>query len=279
MLIESNVLSMKGLLTLVLLILVFIFDLLAPLGIAAGTPYGIVVLSTLWVKKNSITYATATLCILLTIAGFFLSSDIANSIDTVLINRLLAIIIIISSSFLVIERKNAEEKIKTLYILSSTDHLTQVKNKLSFSRNLRKEIIRSKRYKRNLFLAIIDIDNFKNINDSYGHTQGDATIKKISNEIIASIRESDTLYRIGGDEFAIIFVETNTNDATIIGNKICNRVANTISIERINVTLSIGISSFDFNKSESNEESLFKRADKALYLSKNKGRNNVSIVK
>jgi len=278
MLIKETVITAQGLLTFALLLLVFIFDLAAPLGVAAATPYGIVLLSTLWIKNNKITYVIAILSILLTVAGYYLSPDPVSSINTVLINRFLAIVIIISSTFLVIQRKNASYKIKKLAFLSSTDHLTQVRNRFAFDRKLHSETTRSKRYKRHLSLAILDIDNFKNVNDTYGHDQGDFTIKKVCNQIIASIRQSDILYRVGGDEFAIIFIETNIKDAEIIGNKICKRIMRTVTVGEDKVTLSIGISSFNFDDDNDNddEESLFKRADDALYSSKNNGRNRVS---
>lgn len=276
MLIKETVITAQGLLTFALLLLVFIFDLAAPLGVAAATPYGIVLLSTLWIKKNKVTYTIAILSVLLTITGYYFSPEPVSSVNTVLINRFLAVIIIISSTFLVIQRKNASYKIKKLSVLSSTDHLTQVKNRFAFDRKLQNETSRSKRYKRHLSLAILDIDNFKSVNDTYGHDQGDYTIKKVCNEIIASIRQSDILYRIGGDEFAVIFIETNINDAKIIGNKICKRIMHTVTVGEDRVTLSIGISSLNYDDNNDDEEGLFKRADNALYLSKNNGRNLVS---
>ncbi len=260
------------------LLVVFAFDLMSPLGIAAGTPYGLVVLCTLWVKRVYITYAIAALSILLTIAGFYLSVETAGSMNAVIINRILAIIIIVSSAFLVIQRKNADRKIAHLSILSTTDHLTQVKNRLSFDDEIHSEAERSKRYKRPFSLMLIDVDDFKKVNDSYGHDQGDYAIKRICNEIIASIRQSDSLYRIGGDEFAIILVETNVDKAKMIGENIRKRIAKTVVVGNDKITVSIGISSFDYNNDKEDEEKLFKRADNALYASKNHGRNRVSVI-
>ena len=262
----------------VLLLAVFVFDLMSPLGIAAGTPYGIVVLCTLWVKRVYITYAVAVLSIILTILGFYFSAETTGSMNAVVINRILAIIIIVSSAFLVIQRKNADRKIAHLSILSTTDHLTQVKNRLSFDEEIHSEVARSKRYKRPFSLMLIDVDNFKKINDTYGHDQGDYAIKRICNEILASIRQSDSLYRIGGDEFAIIFVETNIDKAQIIGENIRKRIAKTVVVGHDKVTISIGISSFDFNNESEDEEKLFKRTDNALYESKNHGRNRLSVI-
>jgi len=260
------------------LLAVFVFDLMSPLGIAAGTPYGLVVLCTLWVKRVYITYVITVLSVLLTILGFYLSAETTGSMNAVIINRILAIIIIVSSAFLVIQRKNADRKIEQLSILSTTDHLTQVKNRLSFDDEIHSEVERSKRYKRPFSLALIDIDNFKKVNDNYGHAQGDYVIKRICNEITVSIRQSDSLYRIGGDEFAIILVETNIDKARIISENIRKQILKTVVVGSDKITVSIGISSFDYNNDKEDEEKLFKRADNALYESKNHGRNRVSVI-
>ncbi len=261
-----------------MLMAVFVFDLMTPPGVAAGTPYGIVVLCTLWIKRIQVTYVVAVLGILLTILGFYLSPEIVSSMTAVLINRTLAVIIITSSAFLVIQRKNADKKIAKLSILSTTDHLTQVKNRLSFDRKLQHEVTRGRRYKRHFSLALVDIDDFKTINDTYGHDQGDHAIKRVCNEMIASVRQSDMLYRIGGDEFAFIFVETDIDKARVIGENICKRIEKNVVMGLDNITISIGISSFDFDDENDDEEKLFKRADDALYLSKERGRNRVSII-
>jgi len=275
MLTKDNMLNM---LILVLILAVFIFDVMAPLGIAAGTPYGIVVLCTLWVKKTYITYIVAASGVLLTVLGFYLSPETVSSIDAVIINRILAVIIITSSAFLVIQRKNADKKIERLSILSTTDHLTQTKNRFSFDSDIHHEAARSKRYKRPFSLALIDVDNFKKINDTYGHDQGDRAIKRVCNEIIASVRRSDSLYRIGGDEFAIIFVETDIDKAKVVGENIRKRIAQTVAVGQDKLTISIGISTFNYDDENEDEEKLFKRTDNALYASKDQGRNRVSAI-
>ncbi|VAW96547.1 hypothetical protein MNBD_GAMMA23-1800, partial [hydrothermal vent metagenome] len=112
----------------------------------------------------------------------------------------------------------------------------------------------------------------------YGHDQGDYAIKRICNEIIVSIRQSDSLYRIGGDEFAIILVETNISKARTIGENIRKRIEKVVAVGQDKITISIGISSFDFNNESEDEEKLFKRTDNALYESKNHGRNRVSVI-
>ncbi len=251
------------------------FDLVSPLGVAAGTPYGLVVFATIWTKRVNETYLVAIGGILFTILGYFLSPSIISEMNAVIFNRILAIIIIIASALLVIRHKKAHKHIEDLNILSTTDALTGVKNRLAFDRIMKEEVVRDIRYKRDLSLAIIDIDNLKNINDTFGHDRGDRIIKGVANEIKNAVRKTDPVCRLGGDEFAIIFIETDIEKAKTIVEKICNRISQNLILEATKVTVSIGIAKLDDND---NTATLYKRADEALYLSKKQGRNMVTTV-
>jgi len=250
-------------------------DLISPLGVAAGTPYGLVVFATLWTKRISETYLVAITGILFTILGFFLSPDIIGTMHAVIINRVLAIVIIILSAILVIQRKKADIHIKNLNIQTITDPLTGVKNRLAFDQIMEEEIVRDIRYKRNLSLAILDIDFLKNINDTFGHNRGDDIIKNVAHEISCTVRQTDSICRLGGDEFAIIFIETDLEKAKRVGENICKRISQIHILGTTKVTVSIGIAKLDTND---NKDTLYKRADEALYLSKKQGRNIVSTV-
>ncbi len=251
------------------------FDLVSPLGVAAGTPYGLVVFATIWTKRVNETYLVAIGGILFTILGYFLSPSIISEMNAVIFNRILAIIIIIASALLVIRHKKAHKHIEDLNILSTTDALTGVKNRLAFDRIMKEEVVRDIRYKRDLSLAIIDIDNLKNINDTFGHDRGDRIIKGVANEIKNAVRKTDPVCRLGGDEFAIIFIETDIEKAKSIVENICNRISQNLILEATKVTVSIGIAKLDDND---NTATLYKRADEALYLSKKQGRNMVTTV-
>jgi len=250
-------------------------DLISPLGVAAGTPYGLVVFATLWTKRISETYLVAITGILFTILGFFLSPDIIGTMHAVIINRVLAIVIIILSAILVIQRKKADIHIKNLNIQTITDPLTGVKNRLAFDQIMEEEIVRDIRYKRNLSLAILDIDFLKNINDTFGHNRGDDIIKNVVHEISCTVRQTDSICRLGGDEFAIIFIETDLEKAKRVGENICKRISQIHILGTTKVTVSIGIAKLDTND---NKDTLYKRADEALYLLKKQGRNIVSTV-
>lgn len=163
---------------------------------------------------------------------------------------------------------------KKLEYESSHDPLTSLYNRRSYENVIDSELARSKRYNSSMSLILIDIDYFKNVNDKYGHKRGDKVLITIAKLILESIRETDSVFRVGGEEFAIISPETKTELAFILAEKLRNRVEN-YSFEPCNkVTISLGIAEFyqDVTKDE-----LYNHADQALYHAKNKGRNCTEV--
>ena len=143
-------------------------------------------------------------------------------------------------------------------------------NRRSYEDVIEVEVERSKRYNHPLSLILFDIDYFKNINDEYGHKVGDKVLKDLTRVVVESTRKSDSVFRIGGEEFAIISPGTNAEGAFNLAEKVRKNVEN-YRFDTLNkVTLSLGVAEFykDITKNE-----LYQRADKSLYLSKNKGRN------
>lgn len=267
--------NLSNIAILISMLVILGLDLISPLGVAAGTPYGLVVFATLWTKRISETYLVAITGILFTILGLFLSPDIISTMHAVIINRVLAIVIIILSAILVIQRVKDDKLIKNLNIQTITDPLTGVKNRLAFDQIMEEEIARDIRYKRNLSLAILDIDFLKNINDTFGHNRGDDVIKHVAHEISCTVRQTDSICRLGGDEFAIIFIETDLAKAKRVGENICKRISQSHILGATKLTVSIGIAKLDTND---NKDTLYKRADEALYLSKKQGRNIVATI-
>jgi diguanylate cyclase (GGDEF)-like protein len=154
------------------------------------------------------------------------------------------------------------------------DPLTNLYNRRSYENIIDSELTRSKRYDKPFSLIIFDIDNFKSINDKYGHKVGDTVLIMLAKIVDESIRETDSSFRIGGEEFAITCPETKAKSAAILAEKIRNKVAG-YPFETVgNVTVSIGIAEFvqDISK-----DHLFNNADKAMYLAKNKGKNRCEI--
>ncbi|MCM1338662.1 MAG: GGDEF domain-containing protein [Muribaculaceae bacterium] len=158
--------------------------------------------------------------------------------------------------------------------LSSTDELTGLFNRRTFDNTFEKEFLRAQRYNNNLTLVIFDIDFFKSVNDTYGHQCGDYILKEVSNAALQTFRKTDTVFRIGGEEFAVILTETDISQAKIPLERF-RKTVETLDLnyqnQRINVTVSIGACQYD--KIMADKENFIECADKALYKAKNSGRN------
>jgi diguanylate cyclase (GGDEF)-like protein len=163
--------------------------------------------------------------------------------------------------------------------LAYIDPLTNCHNRRSFLANAETEFDRSRRYSRPFSILFIDIDNFKDINDSYGHAAGDIGLVEITKVCLRNIRESDFLGRIGGDEFGVVLNECNLEDAAHTAEKLRQSIAaNIISGEFGEFCASISIGAATINDSDKNAYDTLKRADQNLYQSKESGRDAVVAV-
>ncbi|OGI22536.1 MAG: hypothetical protein A2287_08355 [Candidatus Melainabacteria bacterium RIFOXYA12_FULL_32_12] len=165
-----------------------------------------------------------------------------------------------------------------LYELATKDGLTKLYIYRHFQYMLDSEIKRSARYKHSVSLLMMDIDNFKQINDAHGHQIGDEILRVIANVISSTCRKIDMPSRYGGEEFAVILPETSTENARKIADRIRRKVeaiaVTTENTAKVVPTISIGISTYpDLANSQ---ESLIGSADKALYFAKEKGKNCVA---
>ncbi len=163
-------------------------------------------------------------------------------------------------------------------MLATTDGLTQLCNHRTFQGILLDEISRSQRYKRNMSLLIIDIDHFKNFNDTYGHTVGDLVLKEIAACLKKTVRSNDIAARYGGEEFAVIIPETPAKNAMIIGERIRQNVESMViksKSEKLHVTVSIGCAGMP--EHAANQKQLIDFADTAMYYSKEHGRNRITL--
>ncbi len=254
---------------------IFIFDLVSPLGIAAGVPYGLIIFGSLLIRGNAVTYAFGVLGAMFTLIGFFMSPIGLSPMDTVHINRALAIIVIIFTVMIVLRIKKMDADVLMLRAYSVVDPLTLTKNQRAFEEGLEAEFFRAKRYQRCLSIAIIDVDHLRLINDSRGYNGGDLVIKKVAKEFKNNIRRCDVLYRLNGGKFAILFTETGIAEAKRVGDAICKKIAASLKLGEQNITVSIGIATLE---AEDNERMLFRRAEEATQLSKRCGGNKVSTL-
>ncbi len=161
-----------------------------------------------------------------------------------------------------------------------TDGLTNVYNYRFFQSQIEREIVRSDRHGNSFSIAMIDLDNFKQYNDTQGHLRGDEALRMIAQTIVKNIRKSDTLARYGGDEFVMILPELDKTQAKALAEKLCDVIKVTSvpkkrTSRRVNLTVSLGISTFPTDGH--NEEELLRKADEALYRAKDLGRNAVCI--
>lgn len=167
-----------------------------------------------------------------------------------------------------------------LYILSITDGLTKLYVYRYFMARLSEEILRARRYGLKLSIIMIDIDNFKSFNDTYGHQLGDQILQKVANIIRETIRGGiDIPCRYGGEELAIILPETRAEEAYITAERLRETIANTIinhPTGEIKITCSFGVASYPQDGQDVHE--LVGSADKALYVSKNTGKNKTTMA-
>jgi diguanylate cyclase (GGDEF)-like protein/PAS domain S-box-containing protein len=166
------------------------------------------------------------------------------------------------------ERKKMEE---ALTRLATTDTLTGVYNRGKIEESLRQEMARAARYGTPLTILLFDLDDFKKINDSLGHSIGDQVLKEVAATVARQIRETDVVGRWGGEEFMVLCPGTVAADAVTIAEKLRQRVEEL----PLGVTISCGLSGY---RSGESMDALINRADKALYAAKHAGRNLVRLA-
>jgi diguanylate cyclase len=169
-------------------------------------------------------------------------------------------------------------QIENLKTAVRIDGLTQLANRTFFNEKLMEVIRLIKRYGNPFSLLMIDVDDFKRVNDSQGHQAGDRLLKGVAVKLKASVRGSDFIARYGGDEFAIILYNTRMAEALEVGWKICRFLREgrfLLDGKEFWITLSVGGTEVS---RDDTPESLIERADKALYLAKEKGRNRVESI-
>ncbi len=175
------------------------------------------------------------------------------------------------------ERKRAEAELQEM---ATTDFLTGLANRRHFIARMSEELARLQRFDGPCATVLmLDLDHFKHINDSYGHSTGDAMLKHIATLLRDELRKIDSVGRVGGEEFAIILPGTRPDEAKVFAERLRQKVATTplaLAGQAISVTVSIGIAAME--AADASPDAALTRADKALYRAKGNGRNRVEIA-
>jgi diguanylate cyclase (GGDEF)-like protein len=161
---------------------------------------------------------------------------------------------------------------------SRYDSLTKLYNRQFFDETIEREINRARRHNLDLSILFFDLDDFKHINDTFGHLAGDKVLQNVAQIILSEKRSEDIAARYGGEEIVVILPETDKVNAMVLGERIRQRVASTeikYKGHTIRLTISGGLAAYPFNAS--NTPDLMKCADQALYRAKGSGKNNISF--
>ena len=172
-----------------------------------------------------------------------------------------------------LEKELEKSRKKALY-----DPLTGIYNRSVFDDRIEKEVKNALKRNINLFLFIMDIDNFKNVNDTYGHQTGDLVLKIVVTQAKKVLREVDLLARYGGEEFGIILPNITRKKAIEIAERIRSKISKTKFVYKnksFQVTVSIGVTQL---KNDDSITTFIERADNALYMAKSSGKNKVVII-
>ena len=158
---------------------------------------------------------------------------------------------------------------------ANIDGLTEVYNRRKFNEIFESEFKKAKRYEEVFSMAIVDIDNFKNFNDTYGHLIGDEVLITMAQTVSKALRETDTFARWGGEEFVILFQNTSKNTAKEVSQKLKDKIQANKHKVAGTITASFGVTQYEEGDTL---ESVFQRCDEALYLAKANGRNRVEVL-
>lgn len=255
---------------------IFLIDLNTPRGVALGVVYLGMIFVGLIIKRRIIVISFAFIATALVFAGYLLSPK-SIDVTTSLINLGLTLFIIWLAAFMLIFHLAQEKKYTAkLAELANHDALTNLHNRHYFNQELTKEVAKSRRYKIQLSLLMIDIDHFKKVNDTYGHPVGDYVLKALAEICKSILRDVDIVVRFGGEEFIVILPSTNISGALLTAERIRFAVEKYEFVYEdisLKATVSIGATSYD--NDDWTDKDLIKAADIALYEAKKNGRNQV----
>jgi diguanylate cyclase (GGDEF)-like protein/PAS domain S-box-containing protein len=172
------------------------------------------------------------------------------------------------------EHKKLQSRLENM---ATIDSLTGLANRQAFMQRAKNEFHRARRYARPITVVMIDIDHFKTINDRYGHAAGDEVLRQVADICQSSLRGSDFIGRVGGEEFVLLLPDTRQTNAYHVAERMRTQLYETpIELEtgtKLNITASFGVA--HMNEDDSDFNAILERADKAMYHAKHDGRNQV----
>ena len=178
-----------------------------------------------------------------------------------------------------LELIRADEEHQILSQRLTRDCLTGVFNRYAYEDHINGEFDRYKRYGRIFSLILFDVDEFKTVNDNFGHLIGDRCLRETADTVQSLLRQNDILARYGGDEFVVVLPETEREHAAVVAEKIRSGIAMTdlmVKGRKVPFSVSVGVSQVE--PSDMGKDAVFSRVDQALYLAKRNGRNRISII-
>jgi len=195
----------------------------------------------------------------------------------------LGAVLVLFVGMLALETATEIKQIATLHYENITDHLIGIYNRRYLDRKIAEELPRASRYGMPLSMLLLDIDHFKAINDNFGHQIGDQTLKSLGQLLFKKVRDTDVIARYGGEEIAILALQTPVSDAADLAERLRQAVETSTMVPAdedekrpaITITVSIGVTGFD--QLVADRHAIVERVDKALYKAKEEGRNRVVV--
>lgn len=257
----------------------FGFDIYHPLGIAGAMPYIALPLLGLLSRSSRAVVNLALLGTILNVAGVTLSMSSAP-LHVVLVNHLMSGILVCIVAYIALAHLSVEDRLRaSLHDAAFRDSLTRLYNRRYVFNIFRDELKKYRRYSDPFSVMLIDADHFKQINDQFGHSAGDAALKAIADACNKSVRDTDVVGRFGGEEFIVLLPHTRATDAAIVAERIRQTMLESDVYwqgQRLDVKLSLGVAEAGVHADGFDE--LIAAADRALYAAKDSGRNRTVIA-
>lgn len=259
-------------LALALVFLIFAVDFVTGTEVAVFLFYWVPIALAAWRGGRGPGILVAGLCTLAYVTANFRIAAVAGPL-VLSWNAMIRLGSYLITVLLVVELKHSFDRLREL---SQNDFLTGAYNSRAFYRLADQERVRARRYRHALTVAYLDIDSFKAVNDTRGHAAGDALLAAVAQTIRSNLRRSDLLARMGGDEFALLFPETQANAARQIFSKLHRELHSLVQGEGWPVTFSIGAVTFE--EPPETTEAMVQKADHLMYSVKNSSKDAIAYA-